>query len=144
MFTGIKHVTIRCHKQPGCVLVHVYVHLLSTRPIGTMKGCTWFFLAVAPEWKQVTWWLFCVRMPADGEDNRGACHGSLGVQPRPDQRCRHAATRQPESGGEAAVDVSRSQLDPPTVRWCNTKCISDSLNNVFVSVCSGAVAVFKN
>lgn len=54
----------------------------------------------------------------DGEDNWRTSYGSLSVQPCHDQLCHHPDTRQPERRGEAAVDVSGSQLDTPTVSTC--------------------------
>lgn len=52
---------------------------------------------------------------ADGENHGGAVSRSLGVQPRHDQLGCLPAAGQPERGGEAAVDVSGSQLDAATV-----------------------------
>ena len=63
----------------------------------------------------VLWYL---HVCTDGEDNWGTSYGSLSVQPRHDQLCHHPATRQPERRGEAALDVSGSQLDTPTVSTC--------------------------
>lgn len=78
----------------------------------------------------------------DGEDNRGARTWGLSDQPRPDQLCRHPATRQPERGGAAAVDVSGPQLDAPTVskpysiRQSEMKCIRSSVISCFTLLCT--------
>lgn len=86
--------------------------------------------------------LLCVCVCVDGKDNRGTSTGSLSVQPRPDQLCRHPATRQSERGGAAAVDVSGSQLDTPTVsssyriRQCNMKHILSRIIILFYFILS--------
>lgn len=58
----------------------------------------------------------CVR--TDGENNRRTSSGGLTVQPRHDELRCVPARRQPERGGEAAVEVSGSKLDTLSVSHC--------------------------
>lgn len=124
IFAGIKPITFRSLTQAAWLCFSSCLRVSSIQvQSGQWKGALDLCILSHQNGK---WWradFFCVCVPTDGEDDRGAGHGRLGVQPRLDQRRCHAATRQPERGGKAAVDVSRPQLDPPTVRFCDKKCI---------------------